>query len=435
MQALPELVQYFWTTFLLYKHINRPYDLNLFVLEYRLNKNRPRYEPDYLTRYSVVHELPPEQRNEFDEKFKQLLAGNSTFTQDQSRALGCMMGMAIGDALGAPLEFSRVQYGITQLTEFTQTEFWENMGWNRFRLKPGQWTDDTSMGLCLAESLIACKGFQPIDLRIRFINWWDYGYRNAFAYDTGRFRSCGLGGTIGSSFTEFEANRSEYTKAGDRKSSGNGSIMRLAPVPIYYASDMTAAMDIAAKQSKTTHQGDEAAECCRLMTYIIVSLINAPQPTANQRKLAVMEDLPAVFQTKPESATPSVDILAASKQEIDEATNSPNPDRNWNWKSPDFRYSPKRANSQPGYIGSYCMDGLSMALHCIWTTNSFKEALTKAINTRGDSDTVGAITGQIAGSLYGIEEVPLEWIQHVQTWDKGDIMFTAWMLFTKQNFE
>jgi len=105
-------------------------------------------------------------------------------------------------------------------------------------------------------------------------------------------------------------------------------------------------------------------------------------------------------------------------------------DRNWNWKSEDFHYSESRATDQPGYVGSYAMDCLSMALHCVWTTETFSEAVLKCANIRGDADTVSAVTGQIAGALYGISQIPTPWLQAVQKWDNdGDISLRAFKLY------
>lgn len=94
-------------------------------------------------------------------------------------------------------------------------------------------------------------------------------------------------------------------------------------------------------------------------------------------------------------------------------------DRNWQWKADEYKYAPIRARQQPGYIGSYAMDGMAMALHCLWTTNNFKDALLKCANIRGDADTVTAVVGQMAGAIYGIENVPVSWITCVMRWDKG----------------
>lgn len=115
------------------------------------------------------------------------------------------------------------------------------------------------MGLCIAESLLACGEFNPLDLRLRFAQWWSTGYCNAFGFDEHKRSSVGLGGNISASFTEFRKFQTEYTKAGDSKTSGNGSVMRLAPIPIFYHNNIDEAMEFAAKSSKTTHQGSQ--EC------------------------------------------------------------------------------------------------------------------------------------------------------------------------------
>jgi ADP-ribosylglycohydrolase len=83
-------------------------------------------------------------------------------------------------------------------------------------------------------------------------------------------------------------------------------------------------------------------------------------------------------------------------------------DRNWNWKAPDFDYSRTRAEDKPGYVGSYCMDALAMALHTVWKSSSFKEVALVNANLGGDCDTVGAIAGQIAGAMYGIDKGMLQ---------------------------
>ena len=82
---------------------------------------------------------------------------------------------------------------------------------------------------------------------------------------------------------------------------------------------------------------------------------------------------------------------------------SPERDRNWNWKDPDFTYSSFRTKSQPGYVGSYCMDAMAMALHIVYHTSSFYDAVLWAVNMGGDCDSVGSVVGQISGSMYGLD--------------------------------
>jgi len=326
---------------------------------------------------------------------------------------------------------------------------WRKREYNSFGLQPGQWTDDSSMGLCLADSLLCNRGFNPRDLRMRFLYWWNCGYNNAFGNDTtrGYKSSVGLGGNISQSFGEFQRGGTEYTTAGDRNTCGNGSVMRLAPAPVYFWADTSLAEKYSYAQSKTTHQGDEAAECCRIMAFIISRCMRyrgtnqslATQKDASDPKAAVLAsaypltaiqaltDMSANFK----SDVYSIQCLAKSEQEKEHESNKKHEleDRNWNWKNAKFEYSPRRARMQPGYVGSYAMDALAMALHCVWTTTNFKDALCKCANTRGDCDSTCSVTGQLAGAIYGATAIPATWIQFVQQWDNGgDVALKAYKM-------
>ena len=94
-------------------------------------------------------------------------------------------------------------------------------------------------------------------------------------------------------------------------------------------------------------------------------------------------------------------------------------DRNWNWKDENFTYAPTRLKKQPGYIGSYCMDALSMALHTVWYSKSWKNVAIVNADMGGDCDTVGSIAGQIAGALYGIEPELLELYSEMPDYKDG----------------
>lgn len=401
-----------------------------------LDIDRDSFSGNALVCYKVTKDDDPEL-----EIARNKLLGPAFSSAAEDRAFGCMFGMPIGDSLGAPLEFSAVRYGSTELQDMPQDDVWFNPRYNRFRLRPGQWTDDSAMGFCIADSLLVHHGFDGRDLRLRFLNWWELGYNNAFGQEfqwpedlppntlpaMGR-TSVGLGGNISQSFGEFQKHRLEFTTAGDRRTSGNGSIMRLAPVPIYYWDNIENAMDVAAKSSRTTHQGDEAAECCRLLAYICVRAMNHPSSDAAQIRQEVLDDLSGFS-----SNVYSIQCLAASKQEEPHEDNegAKLQDRNWNWKDGDFRYSPSRAREQPGYVGSYAMDNMAMSLHCVYSTTSFRDAVLKAANVRGDSDSVASVVGQIAGAIYGASSIPKHWIECVQQWDRGTIALRAYKLFHK----
>ena len=326
----------------------------------------------------------------------------------EKRAIGSMLGMAIGDAMGAIYEFKPFRYNTIDLVDMGKYSS------NHFDMKPGQWTDDTSMGLCLADSLIMKNGeYDAHDLIHRFICWWFFGYDNAFRFDDSRSHSVGLGGQISASLINYIPNPKKETPTGDINSSGIGSIMRNAAVPICYHNNIDKAMEIAKRQSLTTHQGNEAAECCRLLTYIIVNILN--------RKEEKLNDIIGNLE-KFETPVNSVKCLALSKEESEDK------DRDWNWKKKDFKYSPTRSKNQPGYIGSYAMDGMAMALHVLYYTNNFKDAIIKVVNLRGDSDSVGAVVGQIAGAYYGVENIPPEWIETVSQWDHFEIPLRGYIL-------
>ena len=328
---------------------------------------------------------------------------NNLFTTLENRCIGCIIGLAIGDAIGARVEFQPLDYNYKGVRD---------MGYQpagKFNLKPGQWTDDTSMGLCLADSLIENNGnFEGHDLMIRFILWWFYGYNNAFRFDNERPRknSIGLGGNIAASLKKYieDSGKDMFTDSGNDNTSGNGSIIRNAAIPICFYQNMNLALQMAQKQSKVTHQGNEAAGCCQLLTYIIILLLNG------KNLHDTLNNLEKGFCCQCDS----VNSLAYSKIE----NNDPN--RDWRWNQTTYTYSLQRANANPGYIGSYAMDAMAMALHILVNTSNFEDAILKGVNLRGDADSVGAVIGQIAGAYYGLDGIPKEWFNKILEWDRNN---------------
>ena len=135
----------------------------------------------------------------------------------KERYHGCLLGLAVGDALGSSLEFSSLGsfYPISDM-----------IGGGPFNLNPGEWTDDTSMALCLAESLITKKGFDPVDQLEKYVRWFEEGYlsSNGLCFD--------IGTTTLSALMEFKKTRNAYCGPSGKYNAGNGSLMRLAPVPL-----------------------------------------------------------------------------------------------------------------------------------------------------------------------------------------------------------
>lgn len=405
----------------------------LFTFPQGLNPDlRRRFRRDALSGYSVLPASDPDAAELKKKRAASESGAAGGLSVKESRAVACTLFNAVGDALGAPLEFSPVRYGSKELKNMGDRGVWQRPGYNRFQLKPGQWTDDASMGLCIADSFLTNGGaLVPRDLRMRFLNWWQFGYNNAFGFDAERTysrASVGLGGNIGASLREFEVRGTEFTTAGNRRTSGNGSLMRNGPVPTRHWADPSAAMLAAYQQSKTTHQGDEAAEACRLLSLLCCRAIASDGKPDAKALLDWVSSSDSTFK----SPLYSITCLSQSRAEQRHQENQglDLAERNWNWKSKDFRYAPERSRRQPGYIGSYAMDNISMTLHCVYHTKSAAEAMLYCANMRGDSDSVCAVVGQLSGAIYGLGSVPKAWIDAVERWDGGGgIALRAYKLF------
>jgi ADP-ribosylglycohydrolase len=325
-------------------------------------------------------------------------------------------------------------------------------------LKPGQWTDDSSMGLCLLDSLIAHPNFDPIDCMMRFVMWTHLGYNNAFGFDGERRSdrssmlgqgSVGLGGNISMSISEFLRTPRAFTTAGDCNTNGNGSVMRLCPVAVRFWCDSRRAMEVAAQSSRTTHQGFEAAMCSRLLAFTTCAMISAscdqvgnPVSGRSQEKFRVLFRLAlSEFCQFIEKETPACEFpaqvqsaaaAAAMQQAHDDAVAgvlaiarsiSQNADRNWNWQDKDgFSYSQSRTSKQGGYVGSYCMDAMAMAFYRCYHSDSYTDAVLRAAGMGGDADSVASIVGQILGAYYGHSVIPYSWARAVWHWDKGSVL-------------
>ena len=345
------------------------------------------------------------------------------FDPSLDRAIGSFVSMAVGDALGAPLEFQAVRYpedGVaSSVPVLSQLGPDEGKRLGAFGMFAGQWTDDASMGACIADSLLWNGGFDPYDLKTRFVSWWNFGYNNANRLAKKVDRSVGLGGNISMSFDEFRMLGTVYTEQGDKNTSGNGSLMRNGAVPVYYHDDLATGLDVARKQSYLTHQGTEAAELCAALTHLVIYAINNP----DKGKGEILKTFQRDFKS---DLAPSVTALVRSEQEPDGGS-----ERNWRWATKSYRYAPGRARRMPGYIGSYSMDAMAMALHCVWATDSYEKALLMAANRCGDADTVCDITGQIAGAIYGYSAIPDDWLQTLNRWDGNEFAVKAFKLYFK----
>lgn len=276
----------------------------------------------------------------------------------QQRYRGALLGLACGDALGTTVEF-KSRGSFAELTTIC--------GGGPFGLQAGQWTDDTSMALCLAESLIAKQCCDPRDQMTRYLNWYHWGYLSSTGdcFDIGNVTRHALN-QFNDSGLVLDANTRET-------SAGNGSLMRLAPVALFYAQDTAQLLEMAALSSRTTHSAPACIEACQLFALALqAALAGKSKP-----EVLNLSGLPVQH--------PELIKIASGK------------------------YQQK---SRDEILGSgYVVESLEAALWCFFKADTLQEALLMAANLGNDADTTAAITGQIAGAYYGCEAIPEPWLQ------------------------
>lgn len=273
------------------------------------------------------------------------------------RARGALVGLAVGDALGTTLEFSGRD---------SRPQHREMTGGGPFGLRPGEWTDDTSMALALADSLITRGGFDATDLMDRFVAWWQ----------DGRYSCTGacfdIGNATQQALDHYLHGGGPFAGSTDPTTAGNGSLMRLAPAVLHTLRDAEACRRIAAEQSRTTHGAREATEACVFLGDLLRSAI--------------------LGAGKGETLAPRTWDGSARIQSIAHS---------------DWRGQPRALIESSGYV----VHTLEAALWAVDRTNGFEEALVLAVNLADDADSVGAVTGQLAGALYGMSGIPSRWLE------------------------
>ena len=280
------------------------------------------------------------------------------------RYRGALLGLAAGDALGTTLEF-RPPGTFDPIDDMN--------GGGPFHLRPGEWTDDTSMALCLAESLLECGEFDPVDQLARYLRWKREGYHssNGTCFD--------VGGTVRAALARFERYSEPWSGSTHEMSAGNGSIMRLAPVPLFFASTPEIAIARSADSSRTTHGAKEAIDSCR---YLAGLIIGALQGKSKDDLLAPLFTPVAELWDR-EPLAPKVEAIAAGS----------------------FLKREPPAIRGTGYV----VESLEAALWALAKSRSFEHGALLAVNLGDDADTTGAVYGQIAGAYYGVEGIPERW--------------------------
>jgi ADP-ribosyl-[dinitrogen reductase] hydrolase len=298
------------------------------------------------------------------------------------RKRGCLYGLAIGDALGAAVEF-RSPGTFALVTTYRSG--------GPHSLAKGQWTDDTSMALALAHS-IGEKGWDLKDQMSRYLDWFQNGRYsvNGFCFD--------IGCTTRDALMNFERDGDPW-KSGDPApgSSGNGSIMRLAPVAIHTA-DLLAEGHVspltekASDSSQVTHASDQCRSACRYMNLVLAGLINGE----SRETVLDPEWEPVQIARKSEQFDPLIENVIQGS------------------------YRNKTPNMVRG--SGWVVASLEAALWAFHDADSFDEAVLRAVNLGEDADTTGAVCGQFAGAYWGLGGIPAKFVDGL---DRKDMIESA----------
>lgn len=269
------------------------------------------------------------------------------------RTAGSFVGLAIGDALGAPVEFAN-------RGTFEPVTAYRSGG--RFNLPAGAWTDDTAMALCLAQSLIEQKTLDNEDLLNKFCDWAENGTNTSTGV------AVGIGQNTLRVLGEFRRNRHLEALPFGAKNDGNGSLMRLAPVACFANQNLEETLAFAGFQSRATHASRHAEQCCKILADLLFRLING-EPLKH-----AVEKIRQSPMNNEISLMMHRNIVEESEDDIQS--------------------------------GGYVINTLHAALWSTLTTDSFESAVLRACNLGDDADTTAAVAGQIAGAMCGYSNIP-----------------------------
>lgn len=270
------------------------------------------------------------------------------------KKLGTLIGLAIGDAMGAPYEFMNKNV-------YIPTKEYAVGGYHNVDL--GEYTDDTSMALCLANSLIECKEFDAYNQMEKYSQWYKNGYMSTRKY------CFDIGNATRKSIDDFIIHNIAYSEVTKNDESGNGSIMRLAPIPMYY-DNYEEMIKYAYLSSKVTHKSDESANSCVILATIIYNCYK--------------------FNDK--------DLILSNYFD-------------------DFSLIEKAKASTDTVPTGYCKDTLEIAIRGFYNFDNFIDGLMYVISLGEDTDTVGAVYGQIAGAYYGLSQIPNYYKQNLMNYN------------------
>lgn len=292
------------------------------------------------------------------------------------RTHGSLLGLACGDALGRPVEFnsaSKISAEHGRLDEM--------VGYGMWNQPAGTITDDTEQALCIARSLVEQQDFDPADIADRFVAWYD-----SEPFDIGHMTMKAMS-RLKHGDAWDEAGQHVWEQSREGQNAGNGSVMRCPPLAIPYASDWDRLVEVSRQSSQITHADPRCAYGCAILNLTIAGLlVDVDTP--------LQDALDYVGIDAPDELVTALEPLA-------------------------------RGDS-PGTLetSGYVVHSLQTALHDGLVSDSAEEAIVTAVNRGGDTDTIGAIAGAVAGARFGVSQLPDQWLNAIDETDELERLAT-----------
>lgn len=286
-----------------------------------------------------------------------------------NRSEGILLGLACGDALGRPVEFRSP----TQIaTEYgTLTEMEGNGTWGK---PPGTVTDDTDLALCIARSVVDKGEFDASDIADRFIDWYDSG-----PFDIGNMTAAAIR-NLKQGQSWDEAGQEVWERRPEGQNAGNGSVMRCPPLAIPYADQWEELVETSRQSSQITHADPRCKDGCAILNLTIAGYLTEAEDPLLEAIEFLESDLPNELRT-------ALDPIASGETPATLETS--------------------------GYV----VHTLQTALHDALVADSAEDAIITAVNRGGDTDTIGAVAGAVAGARFGKRGLPDRWLTAI---DKAD---------------
>lgn len=275
-----------------------------------------------------------------------------------------MVGLAVGDAVGTTLEFKKPG---------TFLPIDDMVGGGQFNLRAGEWTDDTAMTLCLAESLVESKGMNGKDQMQRFARWYRQGHMSSHG------ECVSIGNTVRQAIETFERTGNPYAGPTNDQNSGTGSLMRIAPIALYFRTNPAQAITHVIDASRTTHGSRACIDACRYFTGLLIGALEGK--TKDELLSARFEPATGIWAASP--LEERIDPIAAGS----------------------FKTKMPPQIRGDGFV-VHALEAVLWAFH---RSTDYKSGLLQVVNLGEDADTTGCIYGALAGAYYGVDNIPERW--------------------------